>query len=177
MTVKTAAGFCPEEGKKAHGIGYEEEKNPTLRAGTTPAVSFEQNAYDKYIENEIGATIKASGGAYGGGSETLIKQKYVVRKLTPTECARLQGFPDRWGDIDRIDEMDDEQYKFWLEVRKTYDAINGRSPKEYTKESITKWYNNLHTDGAEYKMWGNGIALPCALYVMEGIESVINEGG
>lgn len=67
MKVKTAAGFCPEEGKKAHGIGYEEEKSPTLRAGTTPAVSFEQNAYDKYIENEISATIKAAGGAYGGG--------------------------------------------------------------------------------------------------------------
>ena len=31
------------------------------------------------------------------------------------------------------------------------------------------WYNKLHTDGAEYKMWGNGIALPTALYVMQGI--------
>lgn len=31
------------------------------------------------------------------------------------------------------------------------------------------WYNKLHSDSAEYKMWGNGIALPNALYVMQGI--------
>ena len=39
------------------------------------------------------------------------------------------------------------------------------------------WYNKLHTDSAEYKMWGNGIALPCALYVMQGIQTVLNGGG
>jgi DNA (cytosine-5)-methyltransferase 1 len=31
------------------------------------------------------------------------------------------------------------------------------------------WYNKLHTDSAEYKLWGNGIALPTALYVIQGI--------
>jgi hypothetical protein len=41
--------------------------------------------------------------------------------------------------------------------------------KDYTEKQILVWYNKLHNDGAEYKMWGNGIALPCALYVMEGI--------
>lgn len=34
------------------------------------------------------------------------------------------------------------------------------------------WYNKLHTDSAEYKMWGNGIALPTALYVMQGVAAV-----
>ena len=33
------------------------------------------------------------------------------------------------------------------------------------------WYNKLHTDSAEYKMWGNGIALPNANYVLHGIAS------
>lgn len=99
----------------------------------------------------------------------MVTDKYIVRKLTPTECARLQGFPDRWGDIDVKEDMDETEYKFWLEVRQTFDTINGREPKEYTKENILRWYNKLHTDGAEYKMWGNGVALPCVLYVMEGI--------
>ena len=36
------------------------------------------------------------------------------------------------------------------------------------------WYNKLHTDSAEYKMWGNGIALPNALYVMQGIVAIEN---
>lgn len=34
-----------------------------------------------------------------GGSETLVEQKMIVRRLTPTECERLQGFPDGWTDI------------------------------------------------------------------------------
>lgn len=101
-----------------------------------------------------------------------VATRYIVRRLTPTECARLQGFPDRWGDIDRKETMTDEEFAFWLEVKQTYDRINGRAKKDYTDKQILAWYNKLHNDGAEYKMWGNGIALPCALYVMEGIVEV-----
>lgn len=46
-----------------------------------------------------------------------------------------------------------------------------KAVKEYAKERMLTWYNKLHTDSSEYKMWGNGIALPCALYVMQGITS------
>ena len=35
--VVESAGFCTEHSAKAHGIGYEEEKAPTLRAGVVPA--------------------------------------------------------------------------------------------------------------------------------------------
>lgn len=52
------------------------------------------------------------------------ERKYVLRRLTPLECARLQGFPDWWCD-----------------------GTNG-------------------SDSAQYKMWGNGIALPCAADVL-----------
>jgi DNA (cytosine-5)-methyltransferase 1 len=45
-------------------------------------------------------TLCAKGGSYGGGSENLVVSdsttKYIVRRLTPTECERLQGFPDGW---------------------------------------------------------------------------------
>jgi DNA (cytosine-5)-methyltransferase 1 len=101
------------------------------------------------------------------------KPRYIVRRLTPTECARLQGFADRWGDIDTKTELTDEEYRFWLDVRNTHAAINGRQTKEYTKAQILAWYNKLLTDSAEYKMWGNGIALPTALYVMQGIEDAL----
>lgn len=94
---------------------------------------------------------------------------YIVRRLTPTECARLQGFPDLWGYLDKKENFTDEEYKFWLEVRNTYARINNKAVKDYTKAQILTWYNKLHTDSAEYKMWGNGIALPNALYVMQGI--------
>ena len=97
------------------------------------------------------------------------KQEYIVRRLTPLECCRLQGFPDGWAEIDPKEDFTDEEYAFWLDVRNTYAEINGKQTKEYTKEQMLTWYNKLHTDSAEYKMWGNGIGLPNALYVMEGI--------
>lgn len=95
--------------------------------------------------------------------------RYIVRRLTPTECARLQGFPDEWGHPDRKDGFTDDEYGFWLKVRNTHAAINGKPHKDYTKDQMLSWYNKLHTDSSEYKMWGNGIALPTALYVMQGI--------
>ena len=99
--------------------------------------------------------------------------RYIVRRLTPTECARLQGFSDKWGHIDHKDDFTDEEHEFWLNVRNTHAEINGREVKDYTKKQMLTWYNKLHTDSAEYKLWGNGIALPCALYVMQGIEDVL----
>lgn len=102
--------------------------------------------------------------------------RYIVRRLTPTECARLQGFPDTWGHINPKEDFTDEEYSFWLEVRNTHAAINGKTTKEYTKQQMLTWYNKLHTDSAEYKMWGNGIALPTALYVMQGIADALNRG-
>lgn len=98
---------------------------------------------------------------------------YIVRRLTPTECARLQGFPNLWGYLDKKESFTDEEYKFWLEVRNTYARINNKAVKDYTKAQMLSWYNKLHSDSAEYKMWGNGIALPNALYVMQGIAEVV----
>ena len=98
--------------------------------------------------------------------------RYIVRRLIPNECARLQGFADRWGVPDHKKDFTDDEYRFWLDVRNTHAAINGKAVKDHTKSQMLKWYNKLHTDSSEYKMWGNGIALPCALYVMQGIADV-----
>lgn len=142
-------------------------------------VCFPQQAYNKFIQEDIEATLKASGGTYGGGSENLVAEqsfssiRYIVRRLTPTECARLQGFPDWWGEIPKKDNLTDDEYTFWLNVRNTYAKINNKTTKEYSKEQMLSWYNKLHSDSSEYKMWGNGIALPNALYVMQGIAEVV----
>ena len=101
----------------------------------------------------------------------VVRVGYTVRRLTLTECARLQGFPDAWGVPEHKDDFSDEEYEFWLNVRNTYAAINGKAVRQYTKQQMLSWYNKLHTDSAEYKMWGNGIALHCALYVMRGIKA------
>ena len=112
----------------------------------------------------------------GGGTSLnynqVVRTQYIVRRLTPTECARLQGFPDDWGHPDKKTEFTDEEYRFWLNVRNTHAEINGKPTKDYNQKQMLTWYNKLHTDSSEYKMWGNGIALPCALYVMQGIAEV-----
>lgn len=100
-------------------------------------------------------------------------RKYIIRRLTPTECARLQGFADGWGHIVKKQSFTSDEYKFWLNVRNIHAAINGKTVKDYTEAQMVKWYNKLHTDSAEYKMWGNGIALPPALYCMQGIQDAL----
>ena len=102
-------------------------------------------------------------------------RKYIVRRLTPLECNRLQGFPDSWGFIPHKDVMTDEEYQFWTNVRNTHISINGRTPKSFTKKAMLDWYNKLHTDSAEYKMWGNGVAEPCVCFVMDGIAHTMAE--
>lgn len=156
-----------------NGKGVCEDKCYTLNTIDRHAVCFPQQAYNKFIQEDIGATFKASGGTYGGGSENLVVKNYIVRRLTPTECARLQGFPSWWGIVNPVENLTDEDYAFWLDVRNTYAEINGKATKEYTREQMLAWYNKLHSDSAEYKMWGNGIALPNALYVMQGIAEVV----
>ena len=105
---------------------------------------------------------------------TCVCSNYIVRRLTPTECARLQGFADWWSNVKPKDSLTDEEYRFWLEVRNTHAAINGRAEKDYTVKAMLTWVNKLYTDSAEYKMWGNGIALPPALYCMQGITDALN---
>lgn len=162
-----------------NGKGVCEDKCYTLNTIDRHAVCFPQQAYNKFIQEDIGATLKASGGTCGGGSENLVAEqsfspiRYIVRRLTPTECARLQGFPDWWGEIPKKDNLTDDEYVFWLNARNTYAKINNKTTKEYSKEQMLSWYNKLHSDSSEYKMWGNGIALPNALYVMQGIAEVV----
>ena len=131
--------------------------NPSCNQGGIAVVAFTQNQRE-----ELQPTLVAKGpGAIQSG--------YTVRRLTPTECARLQGFADRWGEIDEKTSFTPEEYEFWLNVRNTHAAINGKKTQNYTEKQMLTWYNKLHTDSAEYKMWGNGIALPPALYCMQGI--------
>ena len=102
-------------------------------------------------------------------------RRYIIRRLTPLECNRIQGFPEGWGIHDHKDSLTGEEFVFWMNVYMTYARINGKKPRAHTAKSLTQWYNGLHTDSAEYKMWGNGIALPCAEYVMEGIAEELKE--
>lgn len=192
--ITVSAGFCPEASAKTRGVGYAEEQSPTLRAGAVPAVVYDARCGTGgnnvpgvvYCLQGNGIDRADTAGCNDKGwrenecytlntidRPAAVQARYIVRRLTPTECARLQGFPDLWGHLNKKESFTDEEYKFWIEVRNAYAKINNKAVKDYTKAQILTWYNKLHTDSAEYKMWGNGIALPNALYVMQGIAEVV----
>ena len=162
-SLETFHCTCGEE--KTTTLKARDYKDPHVVCYGLDRASFNQGANAQFgfsVLPEQQPTLTAKGpGA--------VCSRYIVRRLTPTECARLQGFPDTWGHPPQKDSLTDEEYAFWQKVRNTHATINGRAAKEYTKAQMLSWYNKLHTDSSEYKMWGNGIALPNALYVMSGI--------
>lgn len=91
-------------GRTADRIYINAKTSPTLMSQHCPAVvyGYTQSGYGEFKEG-VG-TLKKSRGAAGGGSETLAvimeriaaAVKYRVRRLTPLECERLDGFPDEW---------------------------------------------------------------------------------
>ena len=94
---------------------------------------------------------------------------YIVRRLTPTECARLQGFPDWWCDDLATQEPTKADIDYWKEVFETHRKVMGTASKPKSESQIIKWLKDPHSDSAEYKMWGNGVALPNVFFVLSGI--------
>lgn len=183
------------------GSGVNEDVSFTLNATDRHAVAFSQDSYTKYSENDKCGALRAAGGMYGGGSETLVystsknsyhteaeenlantlvasdykdpptvnSPEYIVRRLTPTECARLQGFPDWWCSNLGTDNPTEEELRFWKDVFETRRKIVGGAVKPKSEKQIRAWLKNPHSDSAEYQLWGNGVALPCVYFVLSGI--------
>ena len=107
-------------------------------------------------------------GSCPGQHNGVIDECYTVRRLTPTECARLQGFPDWWCKGLETEKPTDEEIYFWYKVFETCKKIT-RTGKSKTDKQIRSWLKNPYSDSAEYKLWGNGVALPCVFFVMAGI--------
>lgn len=111
----------------------------TLSPGAHPGSYNGQDAYNDMLVcgaavPDIAHTLKAKANCdFREDSETYPVQNRVVRRLTPLECERLQGFPDGWTDIGD-----------WVKTDK-------RGRKIKVKGSA---------DSPRYKALGNSIALP-----------------
>lgn len=159
----------------ANGLGIGEPGAPanTLTAADRHGVAcFAQQAIGEYEESEKASCLKRRD--YKDSTD-LILWEYIIRRLTPLECCRLQGFPDNWAEELGITEPTQEDIDHWREVFRTQMEAMGESKKEKTDNQICKWLKDPESDSAKYKMWGNGIALPCAMFVMEGIAMILSE--
>ena len=156
-----------------YGFAVETEKQPTMVAKgpgavATPTYSTSKNSHHTNAEENIVNTLVATD--YKDPPTVSQEPYYIVRRLTPTECARLQGFPDWWCSDPETENPTDEELDFWRDVFRTYAEINGTKVK--SDKQIIRWLKNPHSDSAEYKMWGNGVALPCVCYVLSRIASL-----
>lgn len=155
-----------------------DEKNGPQGDGINENVSFTPNTIDRH------AVYAMTTGCFTQVSEntcptltardykdaTVVNDvRYSVRRLTPTECARLQGFPDWWCADLETEEPTEQELKFWEDVWDTHTKIIAPERKAKTKQQIHRWLRSPHSDSAEYKMWGNGVALPCVCFVLSGI--------
>lgn len=177
---------CTENHAVAYGIGrpamnqgynarfsfqIEEETSPTLVASGAggiahPVYSTSKNSHHTVAEKEKANTLVAS----DYKDPPLVNApEYIVRRLTPQECALLQGMPTWWCDNIGIENPTEEQICWWQNVFETYNKAVGKTCKPKSRKQIEKWLKDPYSDSAAYKMWGNGIYLGNAWFVLSGI--------
>ncbi len=162
------------------------EKNGPQGCGINEDVSFTLNTVDRHAvavptycaskasffmkaDEEIAATLCASDYKDPPLINSTDTPEYSVRRLTPTECARLMGFPDWWCSGLATENPTEEDLQFWADVFETHRRIVSGAGKAKSEKQIRKWLRDPHSDAAEYKMWGNGVALSCVFFVLVGI--------
>lgn len=77
--------------------------------------TFNEQSFSRYKESDKCSTLKAKAGNIGNGSECLIAEKairWIVRRLTPVECERLQGFPDNYTNIGNWTDSKGKKHKY-----------------------------------------------------------------
>lgn len=172
------AGNFVDRNTNQNGSGVKEDTSFTLNTVDRHAVAYRELQYDSYIEDDVSGTLKKSGGALGGGSETVVCEEreqpdWIVRRLIPLECGRLQGFPDGWAEIESL--KNPKEFNFWREVYARSCEIKKTKPKQTilradgakSDEALMRWHDGLHSLAAEYAMWGNGMALPNAIFFVQ----------
>ena len=164
-----------------YAISIQEEVEPTMVAKGPGAVAHptyctSKSSFHTKASEELADTLVASD--YKDPptiNDTDDEMEYIVRRLTPTECARLQGFPDWWCSDLASDDPTDEEIAKWREIFREYDEAMGKKTKPKTDNQIRKWLQNPHSDSAEYKLWGNGVSLPVVFFVLAGIKWAVDE--
>ena len=133
-----AYAFKAGQGAKAGGIGYAEEQSPTLTSATS-ATS-------------------------GTNLAPTIMKGMAVRRLTPVECERLQGFPDNHTLIP-------------VEKRKKITADEYAYLRHHNPNMTAEQAYKLAADGPRYKAIGNSMAVPVMRWIGDRIMKAITEAG
>lgn len=168
---------------------YLDEKARTLdamhdaQAIITPAYGIDRAAFNQgknaqygfSITEEIEPCLVAKGPNAVAQPTPNEPYPYIARRLTPLECSRLQGYPDYWRQDLETENPAEEEIDFWAAVFETHRQATAPKKKPKSRKQIAKWLKDPQSDSAEYKMWGNSLAIPNAYQVLAGIAEAINE--
>ena len=72
-------------------------ENKIRGGGNLVIETYTESGFGEYVETDVSSAVKVCGGRRG--DFTISKDRYGVRRLTPRECERLQGFPDNFTSI------------------------------------------------------------------------------
>ncbi len=173
--VAQPASFYPQMKAESQCFRQDGISN-TLVNGTNPGYqnavvySTSKNSHHTIAEKEKANTLMASD--YKDPpivNDSTSETEYIVRRLTPQECALLQGMPTWWCDDIGIENPTNDQITWWQNVFETYNKAVNKTCKPKSRKQIEKWLKNPYSDSAAYKMWGNGIAACNAWFVLAGI--------
>ena len=141
-------------------ISIKEEVEPSMVAKGPGAVahpvyhSSKASFHTSFSDNDVSDTLVATD--YKDPPTVTEEPYYIVRRLTPTECARLQGFPDWWcGNLGTEKPTDEEMY-FWYKVFETWRQTTNPDGKPKSSAQIRKWLKDPYSDSAEYSASGIG---------------------
>ena len=133
--------------------------------------SGENAQYRLSVRAEVAATLVAE----GPGAISAPPEESLVRRLTPLECCRLQGFPDGWTEHLETEEPGEQEIARWVGVFEDWYRAQGKTARA-SPGKIAKWLKNPRTDSAEYKAYGNSVAVPCVFFVLAGVAWAENRG-
>ena len=178
----TTGSFTQLDEEKSPPLLARDYKDPPVVGKDEPAYALDracfsagENAqYSMNIGEEKAPTLVAEGpGAVAAPAE------YLVRRLTPGECCRLQGYPDGWCENLESPAPSNKETDRWKAIFEEWRTAMGGKTKPKTRRQIIRWLQNPHTDSAEFMAYGNSVAVPCVFFVLAGIvwaqETEVNE--
>ncbi len=176
----TVGSFTQLDEEVAPPIMARDFKGPPVVGRDDPAyvldracfTSGENAKYRMNVCEEKAPTLVAEGPSAVAAPNT----EYLVRRLTPGECCRLQGYPDGWCENLESLAPSNREIDRWEAIFEEYRQAIGKGGRPKTRRQIIKWLQNPHTDSAEYKAYGNSVAVPCVFFVLAGIVWAAEQG-
>ena len=102
--------------------------------------------------------------------------------VEPVWASEIEPFPiavtmNRFPNMKHLGSVTDIKGDQLEPIRKNWAEVNGKNYKPCkNREALIKWFNGLQTDSAEYKAYGNSLAIPCSYDVISRIAKAIREG-